>query len=640
MTTLRSQRGFSYRVFFFFMKLPYRTVAAVLLSGLVAAACKPMENSGSGAPVLIWERVPRFDGSVRPDGIEALRAQGYLAARVTLGHETRPALIPPLSSPRTIAVEPSAPRSFRFAIAATSLPDGHPGVRFRLSLGGAKLFDETIPASRQGKWLERRIALVPSPSRAGLTFETWPLADAKGALALWGTPVIESEPRTRERPTLILISVDCLRADHVGVYGYAKPTTPSIDEVAKEATVFRRASSASSWTIPSHTSMFTGLPPLLHGVSESQDRYWAGTAKRLAPSIPYLAEILARRGYRTAGAVSSVAMSQVYGFERGFGVYRLHPANAAQVVDSALDLASRARDREQFLFIHFIDAHWPYLPMVEFPKYAREFLDRFPPRPKDISELTRRLSGKADRARPEDAAEARSLYDAAIAYVDRELGRFFLELRRMGLYENSLILVTSDHGESFHDHGTWGHGRNLYEELTHVPLVVKWPRSALRGDVHSPVSHLDFFPTLLEAAGIAPPPNEGVSLRAMAAGSGDASSARAMVMDVSWEDRFRRETMVSVRRGARKYVAVFPYGSPEEISWSSLLREELYDVESDPLEKRNLAAELKAEMDPFRERARAYLEAARVFRSRHRGEGIEIDEETERSLESLGYVSR
>ncbi len=482
--------------------------------------------------------------------------------------------------------------------------------------------------------------IAPSPSNAGLTFETEPLSVAPRAVALWGNPVLESGERTPERPTLILISIDCLRADHVGVYGYEKPTTPWIDELAKEAAVFRRAASASSWTIPSHMSMFTGLPPLLHGVSESQDRYWAGTAKRLAPSVPYLAEILAREGYETAGAVSSVAMSQVYGFERGFGVYRLHPANAAEVVDSALDLARRAKGREQFLFLHFIDAHWPYLPMVEFREYAREFLDRFPPRPKDISELTRRLSGKAEKARPEDAAEATALYDAAIAHVDRELGRFFRELRRSELYEDSLIIVTSDHGESFHDHRTWGHGRNLYQELTHVPLIVKFPRSSLRGDVRAPVGHVDFFPTLLEEAGIPAPANEGVNLRGAIEGGRDTESTRALLMDVSWEDRFRREMMLSVRRGDRKYVAVFPYGPPEELAWSSLLREELYDLESDPLEESNLMAALEAEAAPFRERVKAYLDAAKAFRTRHPGGEIEIDEDVERSLKSLGYVSR
>jgi hypothetical protein len=380
-----------------------RALIAAPLAALFSTACTREEKEWSAKPVLFSEQVPKFEGSVRPDGIEALRARGYLAANVTLGHETRPSLILPLSSPKTFSLSTSETRSLRFAIAASSFPVGHPGVRFRLSLGEKTLFEETLPASRQDKWLERRISLEPSRSEARLTFEADALSDASsssssnGPLALWGNPVLETEARVPERPTLILVSIDCLRADHVGVYGYEKPTTPSIDELAKEAVVFRRAASASSWTIPSHMSMFTGLPPLLHGVSESQDRYWAGTAKRLAPSVPYLAEILAREGYETAGAVSSVAMSQVYGFERGFGVYRLHPASAAEVVDSALDLARRAKGREQFLFLHFIDAHWPYLPMVEFREYAREFLDRFPPRPKDISSDPKTF-GKAERA--------------------------------------------------------------------------------------------------------------------------------------------------------------------------------------------------------------------------------------------------
>jgi arylsulfatase A-like enzyme len=617
-----------------------RGMVSVLAAGLATTGCTGEKEAASEKPILFWERVSRFEGSVRPDGIEAIRARGNLSANVTLGHETRPSLIPPLSSPTTFDLETSAPRSLRFALAASLLPPGHPGVRFRLSLDQSTIFEETVPASRQDKWLERRIEVPPSTSGARLVFETDPLSDAPRAVALWGSAVLESAARTPARPTILLISVDCLRADHVGVYGYEKPTTPSIDELAKEATVFREAASASSWTIPSHMSMFTGLPPLFHGVSESQDRFWAGTATKLAPSVPYLAEILARDGYDTAGVVSSVAMSQVYGFERGFGVYRLHPASAAQVVDSALDLARRGKGREQFLFLHFIDAHWPYLPMVEFREYAREFLDRFPPRPRDISELTRRLSGKAEKARPEDAAEALSLYDAAIAHVDRELGRLFRELRALEIYDDSLILVTSDHGESFHDHGTWGHGRNLYQELTHVPLVVKWPRGGLKGEVREPVGLVDLFPTLLAEAGIAPPPNDGMSLRFAAESDREGFSSREILMDVSWEDRFRRETMVSVRRGDRKYVAVFPYVASEELSWSTLLREELYDLASDPLEKKNLAGTLEAEASPLRERVRAYLDSTRAFRSRHRGGAIEIDEDVERSLESLGYVSR
>jgi arylsulfatase A-like enzyme len=622
------------------MSLLARALAPALASGLLAA-CKPPEPEAPGKPTLFTERVPRLEGSVRPEGIEAVRAQGKLAANVTLGHETRPALLLPMSTPTTLALDPSPSSSLSFAIAASSLPPGHPGVRFRLSLGETTLFEETVPAAHQDKWLERRIEIGPSPSSAALTFETRALADAPRALALWGNPVLDRGGRSASRPSLILISIDCLRADHVGIYGYRKGTTPQLDELGKEAVVFRRAASASSWTIPSHMSMFTGLPPFLHGVSESQDRYWAGTARRLAPSVPYLAEILAREGYTTAGAVSSVAMSPVYGFERGFGVYRLHAANAGEVVDSALDLARRARGRELFLFVHFIDAHWPYLPMVEFRRYEREFLDRFPPRPKDISNLIQRLSGKAVWARPEDAPEALALYDAAIAHVDREIGRFFRELRALSLYEDSLILVTGDHGESFHDHGTWGHGRNLYQELTHVPLLVKWPGSSLRGEVDAPVGHVDFFATLLEQAGIAPPPNEGVNLRIAFERDREGVSSRAMVMDVSWEDRFRRETMLAVRRGARKYVAVFPYGAPEEISWSSLLREELYDLDDDRLEERNLAPAREEDLGPFRERARAYLDAARaVFHSRRRGEGIEIDQDVERRLESLGYVTR
>jgi arylsulfatase A-like enzyme len=217
--------------------------------------------------------------------------------------------------------------------------------------------------------------------------------------------------------------------------------------------------------------------------------------------------------------------------------------------------------------------------------------------------------------------------------VDRELGRFFTELKRQGIYDDALILLTGDHGEGFYDHETFGHAKTLYQELTHVPLIVKWPRGAPSGRVDAPVSHIDIFPTILESAGLTAPPVEGVSLTS-------APSDREIVGDASWEDRLRSETMLSVRRGRYKYIAAIPFAPFEELSLEALISEELYDLASDPKEAHNLIEEPPIPLAPFRERLETYLSAAKLYRAGHEGGAIALDEDTRRSLEALGYISR
>ena len=385
---------------------------------------------------------------------------------VSLGYETRAALA------GTAALPVTMPESavLRFAIA---VKEPAAAVRFRVLLDDAAIFERSVAIKDRDHWWDQpEIDLAAwAGDDVELIFET----DGDG---LWGNPRIATQPP--RGPNLIMISIDCLRADHVGIYGYDAPTTPSIDAFAGDGVVFDNAVSTSSWTIPSHMSMFTGLPPMVHGVNDSPDNFWAGRAKTLAPTVPYLAELLARGGYETAGIVSSAPMSPRYGFERGFGVYRVHADKAEEVVDSALDVVARAGERPWFLFVHFIDPHWPYMPMVEFGSYAQEFIARFGDRPQDISELIKRHQGKALKALPQDAVDIRTLYDAALAYVDRELGRFFTELKERNLYDDALIVLTGDHGEAFYDHETFGHAKTLYQELTHVPLIVKWPKTGLR----------------------------------------------------------------------------------------------------------------------------------------------------------------
>ena len=199
--------------------------------------------------------------------------------------------------------------------------------------------------------------------------------------------------RVRTERTLVLISVDCLRADHVSAYGYARNTTPNIDGFGTEGVIFRNATSVSSWTLPTHMSMMTGLMPSLHGVSRKY---------KLNSSVPYLPEILADNGYQTLGVVAGGYLSQRWGFERGFDVYRmLIERRASEIVDVALELARGTRSAKKFLFVHLFDAHWPYVP-------PRGFRDRFDERPPDISDIMPKADAGVPPSGPEEIQQLRS----------------------------------------------------------------------------------------------------------------------------------------------------------------------------------------------------------------------------------------
>ena len=427
-----------------------------------------------------------------------------------------------------------------------------------------------------------------------------------------------------------------MRADHVGAYGYPRPTTPRLDELAAKAVVFESATSTAPWTIPAHYSMFTGLPPSFHGVAGHENTFWAGKARALSTSVPYLPELLARAGYVTDAVVSSSPMSTTFGFHRGFGAYRQLSPDASAVIDAALELVRRARNKPQFLFVHLIDPHAPYLPVVEFQDYSKKFIERFGPRPNDISDLLRMVGGRTPPRHRKDIADVVQLYDAAVAYVDHHLGRLFDGLQKMSLFDRTLIIVTSDHGEAFYEHRDWQHAVSLYEEQIRVPLIVSWPDGVAR-TVEQPVGIVDLFPTFLSAAGLRAPTSEGANLKSYLDGTTVASPfVGAAEVTVAEADGMR--TLISLRAGDVKYIARLA-GSFEEASWDNILSEEIYDIVRDPAEKDELLRKRAASAGEFRRTLRDYIETGRRRRALwETGSQVLPGEETPRELETLGYV--
>jgi arylsulfatase A-like enzyme len=296
---------------------------------------------------------------------------------------------------------------------------------------------------------------------------------------------------------VILVSIDTLRPDHLGAYGYERGTSPILDELALEGLVFENAFSPSPWTLPAHASLFTGLYPEEHG---------AGHASPFVPlgaGAPTLAERLRADGYRTVAFSAGGVMSRSNGLARGFERWTEWPkANLRSVLPGVFaELGTRA-DRPVFLFLHTYDVHGPY---AEWEEHAAAPTTG-PPDPEWERILRIRYHSYLRLDRFLGLADVVDAYDSGIRFVDAELGRLLARLREIGAYDDSLIVVTSDHGESLYDRGLYvGHSYSLHDEEIRVPLIVRLPGGRPPGRVAELVSLVDVMPMILGATGTKTP---------------------------------------------------------------------------------------------------------------------------------------
>ena len=563
----------------------------------------------------------------------SVRKDGRFVSPVTLEGRTELSLTPPIPSEIPFRLRVPERPVFRFAtgvdsLGAESLPAAVDLEIFVQTDDGARtpVFSEIVRRHAANRWTTqeveldrwagRDVTLVLASRFRGASESSAPV------LAAWGDAVVADASPKLDRPTVVLVSIDCLRADHVGAYGYPLDTTPSIDALAEGGIVFEKAFSTAPWTLPSHMSMLTGLLPSLHGATK-----W----EKLAASVDYLPELLAGAGYRTAGVVSWVYLSQVYGFERGYDVYRvLEDPEASDVVDAAIEELGRGEGQAQFLFVHLFDPHWPYLP-------PPELVERFGRRPRDISTLLDKTSSSQPGDETEEEEVIR-LYDAEIAFADRELGRLFAAMKARGLYDESLIIVTADHGEAFFEHGHWQHSQTLYDELIHVPLIVKPPGKNEPSRWPEPVSLVDIFVTASKSAGVdVATSSEGVLARASLLTPKD--GPRTVLSEVTWRSPAGTWMKVALRDPSGKYMATFTGPVGDDLGVSELQDEALFDLSADPNEKTNLLdSGDRPAARRFRQELRAFFEAARAARSLRQGEAVELDDETLKKLETLGYV--
>lgn len=439
-----------------------------------------------------------------------------------------------------------------------------------------------------------------------------------GAVMLFGTPMDETPPLS-ESPdgacqdcNVILISIDTLRADHMSCYGYERDTTREICSFFSDGIRFENAYSQSSWTAPAHASMFTGLLPALHGV----------TYGPLIPTLtghPTIFELLHDEGYFTAalyggGYVNPVMPSSHVDFKR---VVELRQDLGKHLDDA---LRSKPRERPFFLFLHGYDVHTPYAPRQNYFAEPRTEVDR-------LSRENRycKYQDAADRSRyldPESIPSDRgtqeyleSLYDSEILEVDRSLGRFFRDLRSRGVLDQTIVILTSDHGEEFWDHGSCEHIKTVHNELLHVPLFVWMPRG--KGGVEpTPVAaNVDILPTVAEALGW--PALESID---------GASLLRPEPRDIFSEAQFHYAS-----QHLRRYSVV--RGNEKLIYDANADTRALFDLHADPGEQEPLMEAVDAEPSLF-DALREYIQRGAPV-VQHEGA---LDPQTLEQLKQLGYI--
>jgi arylsulfatase A-like enzyme len=408
--------------------------------------------------------------------------------------------------------------------------------------------------------------------------------------------------------TVVLVVVDTLRADRLGTYGNPRATSPHLDRLASDGILYQRAYSQAPWTTASIGSLLTSQYPRTLGIR--------GERSRLDESWTLLPELFQRRGYATGAVVSHTFCSRQWGFDQGFDSFDESATSsdesriAATVSDRALSFLDANRDRPVFLFLHYFDPHFTY---VEHPDFA---FDAAPGYTGPVRERvhSRSLTRLRDQLTPADVVEMQRIHDSEVAFVDHHLGRVFERLREQGRYDDALVVVTADHGEEFLEHGNLGHGRTLYDEQLHVPLIVKYP--GRQGQVvEHPVALLDVYPTVAEVAGLALTGEErGRPLR-----EAGKDPARAIVSET---ERF----------GSYRTLRVQGFKLIEDTESRT---RRLFDLADDPGELRNVAADHRQrlrEMEHALEQWRAANPRPEEFST------LEISEEERERLRRLGYL--
>ena len=452
-----------------------------------------------------------------------------------------------------------------------------------------------------------------------------------------GTNAVEK----KRVPYVFLIVLDTVRADRLSMYGPHK-TSPNLEELSRSSVIFENCIASSPWTLPSHVSLFTGLYPVEHGSHQNKDLKKI-SLRPMSKTCTTLADVFAAAGYRTAGIVANhVMLNRMFNVNKGFDIYTcfknigsiykypyrpllplfcyatnilpkyfLSYMPAEELNKSVEACLERLSPDPFFVFINYMDAHAPYCPPRPFSSYfaASSF-----PQIRRLQKLLGRMLPGLGESSP-DTFDL-SQYDGEIAYLDHHLGKLFAQLKTMGIYNSSLIVVTSDHGELFNEHGLHGHQCSMYEGVIKVPLLIKFPYSKKSVREPGPITLSDLYPTMLSTCGLPVP--QGVSGNSF-------GSRKAPVVSEFYSYGTGRHRALFLDR--YKYMTYEKQKQPE-----------LYDLEADPRERRNLAETHQGIRTQMNLRLLEWDRAYQPKYSDTADKAGPLDQDLHDELKALGYI--
>jgi len=454
------------------------------------------------------------------------------------------------------------------------------------------------------------------------------------------------------RPNVVLIVMDTVRADHLSLYGYERDTTPNLRQLAHDSVAYTNAISASDITLTSHASLFTGMYPSWHSAYCQPPE--AAYGRKLSDRYPTVAELINRSGYETIGVAANLYLRSDFGLERGFDEFHIprpvpllpddgrwllrHPVRRAvsyaadtnqfdrlyslgEDIDRELFRVMERRahpDSPFFVFLNYMDAHYPYVPPAP---YSSRFPGRNPHATQDDLGVQQYALSEGKSA-PGYAEHCTSQYDGGIAYEDEQIGRVVAWLKSRGAYDNTMIVVASDHGEGFGERHRVEHANGPYQSLLHVVLMVKYPKAALRGTESAAVSLTDVAPTILAGVGVARPATMQGRDLALSTTPREVYSETfpcPVVRQAECRNGCATESLFS---WPYKFISSTEHGG----------KYELFDLSGDPDEKRNLVVREQALAATLRERLEKWPRPVQVREEKR------LDLDKEKGLRDLGYA--
>ncbi len=432
-----------------------------------------------------------------------------------VGGETRRSVV--LSGPASIRWYAEIPERGRFSLGFGAEGDTERTIRVTATAEGG---DPTVlyEGAVTGAWQDRALDLG---SLAGEVVQLEVAVEGEGAVGISGPAVIVPMPEERlaeaEARSVVVLLIDTLRASKLRAYNpRSRVETPTLDAFAQEAAVFEHAQAPENWTKPSVASVLTSLTPMTHNTKEQ--------SSSLPQSALTIAEVFDRNGFATGSFIANGYVSDRFGFDQGWDHYTNYireerNTTANNVFGEAIAWIEAHREERFFAYIQTIDPHVPYDPPGDLLEHYHPGPYDGPLRPRSTGNQLEDVKAGRMTLTTADRRQLEALHDGEITYHDREMTTFVARLRELGLYDDIVFVVTSDHGEEFNDHGSYGHGHSIFQELLHVPLMVRWNGVIDPLRIGPTVSTMDIAPTVLEATGIEIPDEfEGHSLLSTARG--------------------------------------------------------------------------------------------------------------------------